>query len=287
MARVGFRKTFAAETFDKAGVQQLFELIRTCLIDAQYQVLLNTAEGIDIMPLGVDTSVANDDIPHWALTFLDVGSTAYIRAIPVYGLNYLDPAARVQNNIMIVNPNWLNSPVPEITFWFAADGVAGWWWLHGRATSPWTQNGWDMSYCTAGVTTRRYPADTHQGLSTRYGLWDDWGDFYPAYALNEDGTLNQWPWTGTWSPMGEGWTFNGKRHPSSPLAKMAVPQFPNRDGGAFCLYGEFNEILAITDGYAQEDIVVPGWVAMTGSEWDQPYAVPAPEVFVDPDAPPP
>lgn len=71
------------------------------------------------------------------------------------------------------------------------------------------------------------------------------------------------------------------------MPKMAVPQFPNRDGdiGA-CILGEFNEILVLTDGYAQEETVVPGWVAMTGDEWDQPYAVPTPAQFVDPDAAP-
>jgi hypothetical protein len=25
--------------------------------------------------------------------------------------------------------------------------------------------------------------------------------------------------------------------------------------------------------------VLPGWVAMTGDDWDQPYAVPAPDSF--------
>jgi hypothetical protein len=61
---------------------------------------------------------------------------------------------------------------------------------------------------------------------------------------------------------------------------MAVPQFPNRDYDiAACILGEFNEILVLTDGYTQEESVIPGWVAMTGSEWNQPYAVPAPEAF--------
>lgn len=78
----------------------------------------------------------------------------------------------------------------------------------------------------------------------------------------------------------QGWTNNGKRHAGSPMPKMAVPQFPNRDGGiSACVLGEFNEILILTDGYAAEEIVVPGWVAMVGDERDQPYAVPAPASF--------
>ena len=144
-----------------------------------------------------------------------------------------------------------------------------------------------MRFAVAGATSRRYPSDTHQGLCARYGIWDAWGDWEPAYAKDEDGVIDTYPWTGTWSPFGEGWTFNGKRHAGSLVPKMAVPQFPNRDGGiSACILGEFNEILVLTDGYAQEEVVVPGWIAMIGDEWDQPYAVPAPPQFDDPDAEP-
>lgn len=280
MARVGFKKTFATGTFDKAGVQALFGHIKNTLVASGFQIILDTPDGIDVMPIGANPAVPNDDTPHWALNLQDADTTAYIRGIPVFGANYLDGGALADNGFIIVNPNWRwQDQNAEITFWFAADGVAGWWWLHAISPDVNSSNGQTMSFSCAAVTTRRYPADQHQGLSTRYGLWDPWGDFYPAYAMETDGTQNRWPWTGTWSPFGEGWDFNGKRHPGSPLPKMAVPQFPNRDGGAVCIYGEINEILILTDGYAQEEHVVPGWVAMTGDDWDQPYAVPAPASF--------
>lgn len=49
--------------------------------------------------------------------------------------NYLDEGALADNGRIIVNPNWRwQDQNAEITFWFAADGVAGWWWLH--AISP-------------------------------------------------------------------------------------------------------------------------------------------------------
>ena len=86
--------------------------------------------------------------------------------------------------------------------------------------------------------------------------------------------------TNTWSPFGEGYNCNGNRHAGSPLVRLAVPQFPNRENGiTACVLGEFNEILVLTDGYAQEEALLPGWIALTGSEWDQPYAAPAPAQF--------
>jgi len=282
MARVGFKTTFAQGAFDKFAVITLFGHIKDAIVAAGFQVILDTPDAIDFMPMGANPVIANDDVPHWAIQYQDAEPTGYIRGTPVFGANYLDENAYADNGFIFVNPSWrwqdLNA---EINFWFAADGVAGWWWLHAISSDTNSSNGQTMSFACAAVTTRRYPADHYQGLTTRYGLWDAWGDFYPAYALNEDGTLNRWPWTGTWSPFGEGWTYNGLRHPGSPLPKMALPQFPNRDGNAACIYGEFNEILVITDGYAQEEQVLPGWVAMTGSDWDQPYAVPAPTVFTD------
>lgn len=280
MARVGFKKTFAQGTFDKAGVQTLFGHIRDTLIAAGFQIILDTEDAIDVMPMGANPAVANDDVPHWAILYQDVGYTAHIGAVPVFGANHLDKDALANNGITILDPGWRGpNQEAEITFWFAADGVAGWWWLHAISPDANSSNGQTANFACAGITTRRYPADQYQGLSTRYGLWDPWGSFYPAYAVNTDGTLNHSPWTGTWSPFGEGWSFNAKRHPGSPLPRMAVPQFPNRDGNGACIYGELNEILVITDGYAQEEQVLPGWVAMTGDDDDQPYAVLAPDSF--------
>jgi len=288
MARIGFKKTFAQGTFDKLAVEALFGHIKNTLVDAGFQVILDTEDAIDVMPMGADPAVANDDVPHWAIFYQDAGSTAYLRAAPVFGANYLDEDAFASNEVELINPNWMDDPNAEITFWFAADGAAGWWWLHAISPDTNSSNGQNVIFGCAAVTSRRYPADQYQGLSTRYGLRDAWGQFYPAYALKEDGTLSRWPSTGTWSPFGTGWVFNGRRHPGSPLPRMAVPQFPSRDGDtAACIYGEFNEILVITDGYAQEEMVLPGWVAMTGDgQEDQPYAVPAPPQFNDPDGEP-
>jgi hypothetical protein len=279
MSRVGFKKTYPAGSFDKAAVETLFGHLKTYVIDAGFNVLLDTPTAVDFIRISSPAGTANDDVPHWAFEYLDQGSYGEIYAYPVYGNHFQDTAAYT-HSYTVVNSGWVSD---EITLWFACDAAAGWWWLHATQVDPNSATGVLMRFACAGATSRRYPADTHQGLCARYGIWDPWGDWYPAYAVNEAGLLETWPWTGTWSPFGEGWTFNGQRHTGSPLPKMAVPQFPNRDGGvSACIFGEFNEILILTDGYASEEVVVPGWVAMVGDEWDQPYAVPAPASFTVP-----
>ncbi len=277
--RVGFKKTIAAASFDKAAVESLFAHLKTFVVDAGFNVVLDTPTAIDFIQAGRLVGTAHDDVPHWAFEYVDQGSYGEIRAYPVYGNHYLDGAA-YQHAYTLINSLWVSNPSPEISFWFAADSVAGWWWLHGLQADAASATGVSMLFASAGITSRRYPSDTHQGLCARYGIWDAWGDWEPAYARDENGVINTNPWTGTWSPFGEGWSFNGKRHSGSSLPKMAVPQFPNRDGGiTACVLGEFNEILILSDGYALEEEVVPGWIAMTGSEQDQPYAVPAPVQF--------
>ena len=284
MPRVGFKKTWAAGTFDKAAVQNLFAHLKTYVTNAGFNVLLDTVDGIDFIRMGSPAGAADDDVPHWAFSFQDQDPYGAIFAYPVYGNDYLDTNAYAQS-YTIVHSGSVSDPSPEVTVWFAADGAAGWWWLHASQVDTNSATGVSTIFSAGGATSRRYPSDTHQGLCARYGLRRGCGDWYPAYARNESGTVVNNPRTNTWSPFGEGWSLNSKRHAGSPIPKMAVPQFPNRDGGiSACILGEFNEVLILTDGYALEEIPVPGWIALTGGEWDQPYAVPAPAQFDDPDA---
>lgn len=275
MSRVGFKQVFPAGAFDKAAVPILFGHLKSALIDAGFNVLRESSEDIDVIRLGAAAGTADDDTPHWAFSVAKTDTYATLTAYPVFGADYLDPGAYARGTI-VISSAWLGTPPPELTVWFAADGAAGWWWLFGASPDPNSPTGLARRFGYAGVTSRRYPADMHQGLCARYGLWGANGDWHPAYAKDETGAINTRPWTGTWSPFGEGWTNNGLRHPGSPLPKMAVPQFPNRDGNiTACLLGEFNEILILTDGYASEEEALPGWIALVGNGDDQPYAVPA------------
>lgn len=279
MARVGFKKSYAAGNFDNAAIQALHGHIKTYLINAGFNVIIDAANAIDVVRMGFPAGTANDDVPHWAFVYENQAPYGALIGYSVYGHDYLASDAYA-NLIMLVHTGWLPNPSPPIDLWFAADGVEGWWWLHGIQADPSSATGVSMSFATAGTTSRRYPADTHQGLCARYAIWDNWGDWQPPYSLDENGNLNTRPWSGTWSLFGQGWTFNAERHSGSPLPRMAVPQFPNKDRGiTACILGEINEILVLTNGYTQEEIVVPGWIAMTGSDTDQPYAVPAPAQF--------
>ena len=49
MPRVGFKKTWAAGTFDKAAVQALFAHLKTYVTNAGFNVLLDTVDGIDFI----------------------------------------------------------------------------------------------------------------------------------------------------------------------------------------------------------------------------------------------
>ena len=279
MARLGFKKSYAPGEYNAAAIVALFGSIKSTILASGCTVILDTVDTIDFIPSGASPGVASDDVSHWAFHLLEQGSQAHIQVFCVHGANYLDPAAHVFNNYL-TSTLWWGTNAPAADLWFCADSSAT-WWLHATTPQADSASGVGMFLANAGVTSRRYPSDQHQGLCARYGLWDPWGDWYPAYCIDETGVLRTNAWTGIWSPFGEGWSFNGQRHAGSPIPRMAVPVFPNRDGGiTACILGEFNEVLAITDGYGQAEVVVPGWIAMVGDNREQPYAVPAPASFV-------
>lgn len=282
MARVGFKKVYpAGSVFDAAATQTMLGHIKTHLASAGFNVLLDTPGAIDVIRAGFPSGTKDDDVPHWAFVYNELNPyNAGVTAYSVYGNDYLDANGNSNAGGNVVHSNNLDDHTKDTTVWFAADGAAGWWWLVGVCDDAASPSGKYIYFANAGVTTRRYPADQYSGLCARYGIWNKGGNWYPAYAKNADGTPNAAPTTNTWSPFGEGWSNNGQRHPGSPLPRMAVPQFPNRDGSiTACVFGEFNEIMILTDGYAIGEEVVPGWIAFVGNQQDQPFAVPAPASF--------
>ena len=278
MARIGFKKHYAAGTFDKAAILEIFNHFKAAVVDAGFTIILNTDTAIDFLRTGSPVGTANDDIQHWALSYEDLGTYCRINSYSVFGHDYMDAGAYAHNYTLVYS-GWMTEP-PELTAWFAADGVEGWWWLNVITVNPSSATGYEIRIIAVGASSRRYPSDMNKGLCARYGIWDNWGDWEPAYATDEFGLITVSPWTGTWSPFGEGWTNNSIRHPGSPIGKMAVPMFPNRDGGiTACVLGEFREILILTDGYVSGEAPFPGWIAFTGSDRDQPFALPAPNSF--------
>ena len=268
MARIGFKRDYAAGTFNMASVQALFMDIKAALIAAEFSVQMDTASEMDVLRLAAPAGTMDDDVPHWAFVYNDWEAYVGITAYAVYGENYLDAAGFNASNT-ILNSSVIPDPSPEVHLWFACDGLAGWWWFVGLVANVESPSGYDIRFAYAGTTSRRYPSDNYKGLCARYGIWDNWGDWSPPYAFNETGDQVAAPWTGTWSPFGEGWSHNGQRHPGSTLPRMAVPQFPSRDQGiTACVLGEFNEILILTDGFALEEAPIPGWISFRGNTWD-------------------
>lgn len=272
MARIGFKKSYPAGTFDEVLQQDLFDQLKLHLIAADFKVLLDTPTAIDFIQAGAALNAAHDDVPHWGLELFDDGGDFLFTPYAVYGTTLDDPSVRRKQDQV---GNWNVAPARAtngITFWFAADGAAGWWWLYSEEQFD---TGLQTNY-VLGATCRRYPADCYQGLSTRYGLLCN-GTFSPAYvtdATTGDSANNIT--FGLWSPL------NGDylRHAASPLPRLAVPCFPSGGGNNATahLFGEFNELLHLTSGYATEDTPLPGWIALDTTGW-QPFAFPAPETF--------
>ncbi len=282
MARVGFKKIFAPGSFDASAITVLFAWVRTTLIDAGFTLNIETSTTLDFSRADATPDDANDDLPHWAFTLTPQGSQTVITAHSVFGA-YLNAPSALSHDTRVAAGGTTPASLPEFTLWFAADGGTGGWWCHINVADANSPTGHSFAFACAGVTSRRYPADLHQGLSARYGLRTMHGDWYPVYARDESGAIVTGPWTASWSPLGMSWAYNSKRHPGSALPKLAVPQFPARDGGiTACLYGEYNEIMSLSNGFTLEERVLPGWMALVGNDNNQPYAVPAPDVFTTP-----
>ncbi|MFO1369829.1 MAG: hypothetical protein U1F46_12600 [Marinagarivorans sp.] len=279
MARLGIKKTFAAGNFGDGAILDWFNQMKSTLLNAGFVLRLETADTFDVIQAGAAAGPARDDVAHWAFRYENQGADGAILVYTVFGNHIEDPGAITRSHY-IVHSGFVGTPAPEVTLWFAADGATGGWWIHGLQPDASSSTGVTHRIAFAGTTARRYAADTFEGLCARYGVWDPTGSWKPAYARNFDGSLNVFASTMTWSPFGEGWAYSGRRHPGSPLPKMAVPMFPSRANGVTaCILGELNDIMVLTNGYASEETVMPGWIAMIGDDFAQPYAVPAPDAF--------
>ena len=271
--RAGFSRTYAAGAFDAAAINLLFADLRATLLGCMFMPIIDSETAIDFQPPYAQPGSRNDDVPHWAFSLeQQQDGNNFITAYAVHGNDYLDVSGFHSSSTLVYSSLYGGAP-PALRLWFACDSIGGWWWLvllpEGGA-----------SLTLAGVTSRRYPSDQHQGLCARYGLWESGSGWMPAYACDPEGVVLGQSWLATWSPLGIGWSNNGQRHTGSPIPRLAVPVFPCRDGGiTACLFGEFNEVLALTDGYGTGEAPVPGWIAFVSGTSEQAFALPAPEQF--------
>lgn len=280
MSRVGFKKIIAAGNFTSGALSTLKADIKTYIVNAGFAVLTNNANEIDFMQAGFGAAEYGDDIPRWY-----VGTSSAIAPQAYLGPDFLDMATEFSGNAASLN---FDAGLPEIVIHFAADGAQGWWWLHVAKEDNAQASGYTHHFGVGGATSRRYPADNHQGLCNRYGILGmtgtDAGVWFPPVLLDDTGAAV----AGSvdvvaWSPLtGEGYGFARKRHTGSPLPKMAVPLYPCASswGGitAFVL-GELNEFMVLTDGYSLGEVIAPGWAALVGQDGAWALAALAPDTF--------
>lgn len=273
MSRVGFKKVIAATAFDNAALQSLFSDMRSYIVSAGFEIIENVTNDIEFTQAGSVAGVIDDDVPHWWIS--SVGNQ--LNATSIYGVDRGDQAAYQgqQDSPSLVE----NTALTEMTVHFAADGIGGWWWLHVAVAD---QGLFSMHFARAGTTSRRYPVDHTKGLVSRYGIRTLSGSWYPPYGVSDGGVTTAGPFFEYWSPLGPGAGWASVRHQGSPLPRLAVPEYPHPGGwnqNTACLLGEFNEILALTDGYTHAEAFAPGWVALVGVGTQRPYAALAPTTF--------
>ncbi len=279
MAWHGFKTTYAPGAFDGTALLALFEQIRSTLITAGFSMKLDTPTLVEVIQAGATQQT--DDTPHWAFELMGDASSAAIQVHSIFGVDFNDNDAVLRTFFV----TYSDQAPAETLIWFAANGATGAWWLYAidRPEGYPYNAGNRMKIFKVGATSRRYPSDQYQGLCARYGVLETDGEWNPAYALDEDGDLDDYASTDLWSPFGRCDDTCSQRHPGSPLPRMAVPAFPCKDEYiTACLLGELNEFLILTDGYALEEEVVPGWMACVPESYDPWFALPVPLQFTVP-----
>jgi len=270
---VGFTKSYSAGSFDDAAMMDMFATLKSYFLSAGFVLIVDQAEAFEVLPAGHAAGTISDDIPHWRIQ--RAGSAIYprISASAIWGADYEAPNSRYSMEKNLLNadtdPQW--AAYRSITF--AADGSAGWWWLISKQWDELhPEYGHWFESTVIGSFTRRYAADRHAGLASRYGLYDG-DEWVTPYFVNEADNISDHATGLLWSPL------NGDQRPlSSPLPRMAAPVFVSLEGnpGAH-LQGEIEHIMKLTSGYAWGEGVMPGWWAFAHDS--EPLALPAPATF--------
>ena len=90
MARVGFYRSYAEGALDLAAVQTLFADIKAALIAAEFNVVLNTDNEIDVLRMAAPLGTKDDDAA-LGVCLNDQDPYGDISAYAVFGADYLDP----------------------------------------------------------------------------------------------------------------------------------------------------------------------------------------------------
>lgn len=272
MARIGFKHLWDAGVFDDTAVADLFVAMANTLTTAGFRIADSTATRIGVLRSDAAPGVTDDDTPHWLFEL----SSGSIQVTALKGVSAEDPQA---HRILSMVVNSLSGYPSPTRVGFAADGREGWWWLHISHPVNDSPSGFSTLMLTVGTTLRRHPVDRYPGLAARFGLFDGTSFKLPFYR-DPSGFANAGEFN-TGSPLGRLGNGAGTRHVGSPLPRMAVPIYPMHDSQTACVLGELDAAMLLTDGYAMEETVMPGWVAWVGNPAaaQSSFALPAPDVF--------
>ena len=273
MSLLGFKKSYTAGTFDAAAVVALFANIKTYITNAGFNVIINDATRIDFYKEGTASGTVTDDDNHFAIELV---SSTYLDWTPVYGTSLDDVNAKTYVRQAVYPDIGGTDP---IDCHFICDSQRGFVLLHfckPGATS-------ERSMYESGILTgtRRHASDLYQGAVGRYGIWVPWGAFRTAYGIFSDGTEDTTMVMDVWTPLGSQDSVLGYREPASTFPDGMFPCVPNVAVNSYTahIFGEIENVMQLTKGYAYEAEPVPGWIAFTGDEADNDFAVPKPAVI--------
>lgn len=224
------------------------------------------------------TSTPDDDLPCWVFE-----NSSAVYAMPMIA----DAAgAAVYGGASLgISPTFYPLSSPPADFRFAVDVRSGAWWVAVSNASG------ALQFLEAGAVSRRHPADTTQGLAARFALLHPSGSpmrCFPPYVIDRAGVTYQGydAQIGWYTPIGASRNTAIRRHEGSPLPRMIAPIYPAADasnlgGGknaSAAVMGEFDIIMAATDGYAWAEEAAPGW-RVFGDETVGWYALRSPATF--------
>ena len=270
MSFLGFQKTYTAGTFDAAACTALFGSIKTYLVNAGFNVQINTATAIDFYPAGVATGTIDDDLPHFAIVDDTLG---VLTAYSVYGADYADVGAKNYSESAI-NITWPDA-LKDLTVYFFCNAQTG--FVHFHADQPGDILPKTMVGMCSFTKTKRYPADLSKGVACRYGIWSVWNNFGLSYMTDLDGVELTNTSTNTFSPLGDGRAESGWIPVGHPVAPMVVNSIPASGLDiAACVFGECEHVYIATKNWTQGDAPAPGLFVFTGDDVDPDYAVSRP-----------
>jgi len=270
----GITKNYAASGLDATALAAFLAKFKLRLEWDGARILKNDADDFHWAAAFAQMGDQTDDTPCWG--FSGSAATA-VSAFAYTGRNDGSVVEKTETFAIMM-------PTTVVTnVYAAADTRLGWWWMAAL-----NEEAGFVLTLAAGVSSRRYPADTHTGLVARYGIVNlcygpPWPCMAVPYAANastaERGTNAKLT---VFSPLGY---RSAKRPAGSTLPRMVAPIYPATGHSyddytvhAPAVMGELDAMMLATDGYAWAEVAQPGW-RVFGDTTTGYFALRSPNIF--------